>query len=117
METHPNIDVVVTGYADVQTAYPKYNMMLSQKRAQAVYTMLVDEFNVDPNRLSMDYKGDEEQPFEIVNEWNRAVVFYIKPHDSSFTPSIEDKANDIKLNSHESRRLKQTDNKETRSAY
>ena len=117
METHPNIDVVVTGYADVQTAYPKYNMMLSQKRAQAVYNMLVDEFNVDPNRLSMDYKGDEEQPFEIVNEWNRAVVFYIKPHDSSFTPSIEDKANDIKLNSHESRRLNQTDNKETRSAY
>ena len=65
----------------------------------------------------MDYKGDEEQPFEIVNEWNRAVVFYIKPHESSFTPSVEDKANDIKLNSHESRRLNQTDNKETRSAY
>ncbi len=117
METHPNIDVVVTGYADVQTAYPKYNMMLSQKRAQAVYKMLVDEFNVDPKRLSMDYKGDEEQPFEIVNEWNRAVVFYIKPHESSFTPSVEDKANDIKLNTHESRRLNQTDNKETRSAY
>ena len=117
MENHPDIDVVVTGYADVQTAYPKYNMMLSQKRAQAVYTMLVDEFNVDPKRLSMDYKGDEEQPFEIVNEWNRAVVFYIKPHDSSFTPTIEDKADDIKLNSHESKRLKQTDNKETRSAY
>ena len=117
METHPNIDVVVTGYADVQTAYPKYNMMLSQKRAQAVYKMLVDEFNVDPKRLSMDYKGDEEQPFEIVNEWNRAVVFYIKPHESSFTPSVADKANDIKLNSHESRRLNQTDNKETRSAY
>jgi len=117
MENHPDIDVVVTGYADVQTAYPKYNMMLSQKRAQAVYTMLVEEFNVDPKRLSMDYKGDEEQPFEIVNEWNRAVVFYIKPHDSSFTPTIEDKADDIKLNSHESKRLKQTDNKETRSAY
>lgn len=117
MENHPDIDVVITGYADVQTAYPKYNMMLSQKRAQAVYTMLVEEFNVDPKRLSMDYKGDEEQPFEIVNEWNRAVVFHIKPHDSSFTPSIEDKADDIKLNSHESKRLKQTDNKETRSAY
>ncbi len=117
METHPDIDVIVTGYADVQTAYPKYNMMLSQKRAQAVYTMLVDEFNVDPKRLSMDYKGDVEQPFDIVNEWNRAVVFYIKPHDSSFTPSVEDKANDIKLNSHESKRLNQTDDKQTRSAY
>jgi hypothetical protein len=65
----------------------------------------------------MDYMGDEKQPFPIVNEWNRAVVFYIKPHDDSFKPSIEDKANDIKLNSHESKRLDETDSKETRSPF
>lgn len=80
METHPDLDVVVTGYADIQTAYPKYNMMLSKKRAQAVYDMLVKEYNVDPARLSMEYKGDQEQPFAIVNEWNRAVVFILRPH-------------------------------------
>jgi len=80
METHPDLDVVVTGYADIQTAYPKYNMMLSKKRAQAVYDMLIKEYNVDPARLSMEYKGDQEQPFAIVNEWNRAVVFILKPH-------------------------------------
>ena len=117
LETHPNLDVVITGYADAQTAYPKYNMMLSQKRAQTVYNILVEEYGVDPSRLSMDYKGDEEQPFSIVNEWNRAVVFYIKPHDASFTPTVEDKANDIKLNRHESNRLNQTDSKQTRTAY
>lgn len=83
MESHPDLDVVVTGYADVQTAYPKYNMMLSRKRAQAVYDMLTKEFNVDPARLTMEYKGDEEQPFNIVNEWNRAVVFVLKPHVDS----------------------------------
>lgn len=83
METHPDLDVVVTGYADIQTAYPKYNMMLSKKRAQAVYDMLVKEYNVDPARLSMEYKGDQEQPFAIVNEWNRAVVFILKPHEDS----------------------------------
>lgn len=80
MENHPDLDVVVTGYADVQTAYPKYNMMLSKKRAQAVYDMLVNEYNIDPSRLTMEYKGDQEQPFTIVNEWNRAVVFILKPH-------------------------------------
>ena len=85
METHPDLDVVVTGYADIQTAYPKYNMMLSKKRAQAVYDMLVKEYNVDPARLSMDYKGDQEQPFAIVNEWNRAVVFILKPHAAPAT--------------------------------
>lgn len=85
METHPDLDVVVTGYADVQTAYPKYNMMLSRKRAQAVYDMLVNEYHVDPARLTMEYKGDQEQPFTIVNEWNRAVVFILKPHEDSKT--------------------------------
>ena len=80
MENHPDLDVVVTGYADVQTAYPKYNMMLSRKRATAVYNMLVDDYGIDPARLTMDYKGDQEQPFNIVNEWNRAVVFFLKPH-------------------------------------
>lgn len=114
MQNHPDVDVIVTGYADVQTAYPKYNMMLSQKRAQNVYDILTKEYGVDPNRLSMDYKGDEEQPFELVNEWNRAVVFYIKPHDSSFKAGVQDKANSIKLNSHESNRLNQTDSEQTR---
>lgn len=117
METHPDIDVVITGYADAQTAYPKYNMMLSEKRAQAVYEILTQEYNVDPNRLSMDYKGDEIQPFEIVNEWNRAVVFFIKPHDADFVPAVQDKAKTIKANGHESSRLKQTGSKETRSAF
>lgn len=114
MENHPEVGLVITGYADAQTAYPKYNMMLSQKRAQAVYTMLVDEFGVDPSRLSMDFRGDEEQPFKIVNEWNRAVVFYILPLDQLKPVPQHDP---VKPNSHESRRLKETDSTDTRSAY
>lgn len=117
MENHPDVDLIICGYADVQTAYPKYNMMLSQKRAQNVYDILTKEYGVDPSRLSMDYKGDEEQPFAIVNEWNRAVVFFIKPHEADFAPGVQDKANKIRLNSHESGRLKQTDSEETRRAY
>lgn len=109
MENHPELDVVVTGYADKQTAYPKYNMMLSKKRAQNVYKMLVEKYNVDPKRLSMDYKGDEEQPFEIVNEWNRSVVFVLKPHTDDFKADVETKADKLKLNQHESGNLRGTD--------
>lgn len=115
MDEHPDLDLIITGYADAQTAYPKYNMMLSQKRAQAVYDMLVNDYGVDPKRLSMDFKGDETQPFAIVNEWNRAVVFDIKPHDASFQPSV--KEGDLKGNSRENKRLNETDSKDTRSAY
>lgn len=77
LETHPDINLIVTGYADIETAYPAYNLRLSQKRAKAVYDMLVEEFNVPENRLRIDYKGDTVQPYETVNEWNRAVIFFL----------------------------------------
>ncbi len=109
MENHPDLDVVVTGYADKQTAYPKYNMMLSKKRATNVYNMLVQKYGVDPKRLTMDYKGDEEQPFEIVNEWNRSVVFILKPHTDDFKADVQTKTE--KLNSHSQGRLNATDDK------
>ena len=77
LSTHPDINLIVTGYADIETAYPAYNLRLSQKRAQAVYDMLVDEFGVSKDRLRIDYKGDTVQPYESVNEWNRAVIFFL----------------------------------------
>ena len=82
LENHPDINLVVTGYADIETAYPAYNLRLSQKRAQAVYDMLVNEFHVPKNRLRIDYKGDSVQPYESVNEWNRAVIFFLDKGDA-----------------------------------
>lgn len=78
---HPDINLIVTGYADIETAYPAYNLRLSQKRAQAVYDMLVNEFHVPENRLRIDYKGDTVQPYTSVNEWNRAVIFFLDRGD------------------------------------
>lgn len=77
LKTHPDINLIVTGYADIETAYPAYNLRLSQKRAQAVYDMLVNDFHVPTNRLRIDYKGDTVQPYTSVNEWNRAVIFFL----------------------------------------
>lgn len=77
LATHPDINLIVTGYADIETAYPAYNLRLSQKRAQAVYDMLVNDYHVPTNRLRIDYKGDTVQPYTSVNEWNRAVIFFL----------------------------------------
>lgn len=81
LATHPDINLIVTGYADIETAYPAYNLRLSQKRAQAVYDMLVNDFHVPENRLRIDYKGDTVQPYANVNEWNRAVIFFLDRGD------------------------------------
>lgn len=75
LEEHPEVNLIVTGYADVQTGNPAYNLKLSQKRAEAVSNMMVKEFGVDPSRIRVDYKGDSLQPYQLKNEWNRVVVF------------------------------------------
>ena len=81
LENHPDVNLVVCGYADVQTAYPAYNLKLSENRAKAVYNMLVKEFNVQPDRLRIDYKGDTIQPYSLKNEWNRVVIFVTEPNN------------------------------------
>ena len=81
IKAHPELDVVICGFADVKTAYPAYNMRLSKRRVTAVYNMLTKQYGVDPNRLSIDYKGDVIQPYQMKNEWNRVVVFKLNPHN------------------------------------
>ena len=79
LQDNPDVNLTVTGFADVKTAYPAYNLKLSERRAKAVYNCLVKEFGVDPNRLKIDYKGDTIQPYELKNEWNRVVIFVLEP--------------------------------------
>lgn len=81
IEEHPDINIVITGYADVKTAYPEYNMKLSKRRAESVRDALVKKFNVDPSRLRIDYKGDTVQPYQMKNEWNRVVIFLTEPRN------------------------------------
>lgn len=81
IKAHPEFDVVICGFADVKTAYPAYNMRLSKRRVMAVYNMLTKQYGIDPQRLSIDYKGDIEQPYRVKNEWNRVVVFKLTPHN------------------------------------
>lgn len=85
IKANPDLDVVICGFADVETAYPSYNMRLSKRRVTSVFRMLVDKYGVDPNHLSIDYKGDTVQPYDRKNEWNRVVVFVLQPHEEIIT--------------------------------
>lgn len=74
---HPQTNVVVTGYADKNTANPEYNLKLSERRSKAVSQALIEKYGIDPLRVSINWSGDETQPFEV-NEWNRVVIFVIE---------------------------------------
>jgi len=74
LNSNPDAKLSVVGYADVQTANPKYNLALSERRVKAVANELVNKYKINSNRLILNWKGDTLQPFEI-NEQNRVVMF------------------------------------------
>ena len=77
LREHPKARLKLSGYADKETAYPAYNMKLSERRVKAVKDCLVKEFNIDPDRLQTSAKGDIERAYEEDYRWNRAVVMEI----------------------------------------
>ena len=70
----PGVRFLVCGYADMQTASPEHNLMLSQKRSRAVFDFLVDECGVDPEILVLDYKGGVDYMFYQEKELSRCVL-------------------------------------------
>lgn len=77
MKTNPDQSVAIIGYADKDTGTSDYNMGLSKRRAQAVYDALVNEYGINPDRLSIQAEGSNVQPYEE-NNWNRIVIFNAK---------------------------------------
>lgn len=74
MTENPEATVVIKGYADEDTGTPNYNMKLSERRAQAVYNVLVNTYGISPDRLSTVAEGSNTQVYDT-NNWNRIVIF------------------------------------------
>ncbi len=74
LKANPEVNVVIKGYADKDTGTAEYNMELSGRRAKAVYDALTKTYGINANRLSIDAKGSDSQPYDT-NNWNRIVIF------------------------------------------
>jgi len=70
-ETGERIKVI--GYADKDTGTSSYNLGLSEKRAKAVAKELTTKYNVPSEKISVEWKGSNEQPYPQ-NNWNRVVI-------------------------------------------
>lgn len=69
--------VMLTGYADKETAYPEYNMRLSQRRVDSVKKYLINECGIAEERIETNAKGDTERVYDEDFRWNRVVVMSI----------------------------------------
>jgi len=65
--------IKVVGYADKNTGSQAYNKLLSEKRAKAVANELMNKYQVPSNKIVVEWKGAEEQPYKE-NDWNRVVI-------------------------------------------
>lgn len=74
LKDNPNVNVVVTGYADKSTGTAAINQRLSEQRAEAVAKVLIDKYDIAPSRITTKASGDKEQLFPT-DQWNRVVVF------------------------------------------
>lgn len=74
MKANPDANIVITGYADKDTGSSAYNQKLSERRAQAVFDILVNNYGIDSSRLSKAAAGSSVQPYDT-NNWNRIVIF------------------------------------------
>lgn len=72
MKKYQNANVEICGYADKGTGNAAVNKRLSEKRAYAVADALKEQGIAD-SRISIDFKGDKEQPFSANND-NRVCI-------------------------------------------
>ncbi|MDR0422855.1 MAG: OmpA family protein [Proteiniphilum sp.] len=77
LKANPNAKVNIVAYADKQTGTPAYNFALSERRARAVANALTNDHGIDSGRISIDWKGDTEQPY-AENDWNRVAIFFVE---------------------------------------
>lgn len=73
LKDNPEVKVSIVGYADEETGTPEYNQQLSEKRAEAVKSVLVNDYGIDSSRLTVSAEGDKVQQYDK-NSWNRAVI-------------------------------------------
>lgn len=79
LNENPGSTVVVTGYADKKTGTAAINLKLSRLRSNEVAKALETKYGISKNRISVNWKGDGLQPFQLENDKNRAVLFLINP--------------------------------------
>ena len=76
LEAHPNLKIVVTGYAD-NIGSEEVNMRISKARANTVATILQKEYGVPADRIFIKYMGKANPFYKNDDKWNRCVIIEV----------------------------------------
>ena len=79
IQANPTVKIQIIGHTDIM-ASEDFNMSLSEKRANAVFSMLIELFNVPSKNLSTKFVGENEPligGLEDNNHTNKNAAYYI----------------------------------------
>jgi outer membrane protein OmpA-like peptidoglycan-associated protein len=76
MAANPTVKIMLVGHTD-STGPSAFNMALSERRSKAVYDILVEDFKIDPSRLSTSFRGPNDPLSEQNRNVNRRVDFVV----------------------------------------
>jgi outer membrane protein OmpA-like peptidoglycan-associated protein len=76
LQANPEVKLELVGHTD-HTGPDRFNMILSERRAKAVYDALVNDFRIDADRLSISYRGPADPQSQQNNSINRRVDFIV----------------------------------------
>jgi len=71
----PHERVRIIGFADKESGSDIYNMKLSEKRAIHVANLLIHKFQINENRIKIEWEGSSQQPYKE-KSWNRVVLIF-----------------------------------------
>lgn len=77
MNEHPEVHVLLTGYADKETGNPEINERLSRERADAVASFICNQ-GIASDRVHTDHKGDRIQPYDFPAQNRVCICIVVK---------------------------------------
>ena len=78
LKQHPNSTITLFGYGDKETGTEQVNLRISQERADYIKQILVQKYNVNPDRIQTKAMGCSVQPYQKEG-LNRLVVIRVNP--------------------------------------
>lgn len=77
LKENPNATVEICAYADAKTGSAKRNKVLTERRAENIVDILVNNYNISKDRITSHAYGSDQQVYEN-NDWNRVAVIVVK---------------------------------------
>lgn len=77
LQSHPQARLLMTGHADPETANPKYNQALSERRCNSVLKYIDQHYGISHDRIDVKPMGDTQRNFDEDFRWNRCVILTI----------------------------------------